>query len=130
MPRKYYPAVIYSDEARENFGVTFVDLPVNAGGASVESALLDAELVFQEVVDDLIAEGEKIPEPSNPANIPEDIREGSIAVSLVPVNLKGKSQRISVTLDEELIQRIDAVASNRSAFLAASALEALRKSPQ
>jgi predicted RNase H-like HicB family nuclease len=44
-------------------------------------------------------------------------------IALLPLNSKAK--RYSVTLDEALVARIDAVANNRSAFLEAAARQAL-----
>ena len=50
-----------------------------------------------------------------------------VALLLAPVELPGRSLRFSVTLDENLVERIDAVTSNRSAFLADAARAELRR---
>ncbi|MDE0717201.1 MAG: type II toxin-antitoxin system HicB family antitoxin [Rhodospirillaceae bacterium] len=120
MPRRLYPAIVHSDDGK-TFGVSFVDFPVHAGGNSVEAAIADAEIVIAEVVNSLVQTKTPIPQPTAIAEIPAADREGAELVSLVPVHLPGKSRVISVTLDEELVARIDAVAPNRSGFLAEAA---------
>ena len=55
------------------------------------------------------------------------MREGMLCVSLVPVSLPGRSKRVAITLPEDLIERIDATASNRSRFLAEAAEDRLRR---
>ena len=120
MPRRLYPAIVHTDDG-ETFGVSFVDFPVHAGGNSVEAAVADAEIVIAEVVEDLLRSREPVPSATAISNIPSGDRDGAELVTLVPVHLPGKSRVISITLDEELIARIDAVASNRSGFLAEAA---------
>lgn len=41
--------------------------------------------------------------------------------TLVPVSIPGKARRVNVTLDEALLEEIDAVTDNRSRFLAEAA---------
>ena len=120
MPRKLYPAIVHSDDGK-TFGVSFVDFPVHAGGASIEAAIADAEIVIAEVVEDLLRSEAPIPRATAVADISAEDRDGAELVTLVPVHLPGKSKVISITLDEELIARIDAVATNRSGFLAEAA---------
>ena len=120
MPRRLYPAIVHSDDGK-TFGVSFVDFPVHAGGNSVEAAIADAEIVIAEAVDFILQSEAPIPRPTAIADIPAEDRESAELVSLVPVHLPGRSKVISVTLDEELIARIDAVAPNRSGFLAEAA---------
>ena len=121
MPRKLYPAIVHGDDGGKTFGVSFVDFPVHAGGSSIEAAIADAETVIAETVDFLLQTEAPIPRPTAVADIPAEDRDGAELVSLVPVHLPGRSRVISVTLDEELIARIDAVAPNRSGFLAEAA---------
>lgn len=124
MPRRLYPAIVHTDDGK-TFGVSFVDFPVHAGGASVEAAIADAEIVIAEVVEDLLRSKSPVPPATAIADIPAEDRDGAELVTLVPVHLPGKAKVISVTLDEELIARIDAVATNRSGFLAEAARERL-----
>ena len=99
---------------------------MHAGGDSAEAAIADAEIVIAEVVDELLRSKEPVPGPSAVADIPAEDRDGAEFATLVPVHLPGKSKVISITLDEELIARIDAVAANRSGFLAEAARARLR----
>ena len=80
----------------------------------MEAATAAAEVVIAEV-------GADIPGATPVADIPAEDRADADGVALVPVHLPGRAKAISVTLDEGLIDRIDAVASNRSAFLAEAA---------
>ena len=120
MPRRLYPAIVHTDDGR-TFGVSFVDFPVHAGGASVEAAIANAETVIAEVVEDLARVKAPIPPATAVAEIPAAERKGAELVTLVPVHLPGRSRVISITMDEELIARIDAIATNRSGFLAEAA---------
>ncbi len=120
MPRKFYPAVVHSDDGG-TFGVSFVDFPVHGGGGSVEAAVADAETVIAEVIASLLESGTPVPRPTAVSDIPAADREGAELIALVPVNLPGRSRVVSITLDEDLIARIDAVAPNRSGFLAEAA---------
>ena len=120
MPRRLYPAIVHTDDGK-TFGVSFVDFPVHAGGASVEAAIADAEAVIAEVIEDLLRSKAPIPGATAVADVPEEDRDGAALVTLIPAHLPGKSKVISITLDEELIARIDAVATNRSGFLAEAA---------
>jgi metal-responsive CopG/Arc/MetJ family transcriptional regulator len=44
-----------------------------------------------------------------------------VTVALVPVTLPGRAHRVNITMDEGLLHEIDAVADNRSRFLADAA---------
>ena len=125
MPRRLYPSIMHSDDGR-TFGISFVDFPVHAGGDSAEAAVADAEIVIAEVVASLLESGTPIPRPTAIADIPAEDRNGAALIALVPVHLPGKSRVVSITLDEDLIARIDAVAPNRSGFLAEAARARLR----
>lgn len=120
MPRKLYPAIVRTDDGK-TFGVSFVDFPVHAGGDSVEAAIADAEVVIAEVVEEQLRTKVSVPNATAVADIPrEDLADAEL-VTLVPVHLPGKSRVISITMDEELVARIDAVATNRSGFLTEAA---------
>ena len=123
--RRHYPAIVHGGSG-EPWGLSFVDLPVHVGGRTLEAAVADAETVLAEVVEDLARNREAIPAPTPVDDIPQDNRGGSVGVTLVAVDLPGRARAISITLDEDLIRRIDAVAPNRSAFLAEAARTRLR----
>ncbi len=117
MPRIFYPAILYPADSNGLHGVVVPGIAVNASGPDSQSALAEAALVLQEVVDDLRADGLDAPAPQDAGELDAD--GGTIV--LLPVILPGRTVRINVTMDEELIRRIDAIAPNRSGFLARAA---------
>lgn len=122
MQSTFYPAILYPADASGLHGALVPGANVNASGASAEAALSDAAAILQEVIDDLTADGET---PPAPADIAAMELEGGTLV-MIPAILPTKTVRVNITLPDSLVQRIDAVAPNRSAFLAESALQRLR----
>ena len=122
MATTFFPAILYPVDTDGLFGVEVPGININASGDTQESALNDAAGMLQDVVDDLSAAGEAIPAPVTVGAL--DLTGGTLA--MIPANLPSKTVRINVTLPDHLVQRIDAIAPNRSAFLAQSALERLR----
>ena len=118
--RRHYPAILHGGDG-ESWGLSFVDLPVHALGATMEAAVADAEALLAEAVADLSQAKKDVPAPTPVADIPAVERDGAVGVALIAVHMPGRARAISITLDEDLIDRIDAVASNRSAFLAEAA---------
>src|SRR5258706_2260640 len=114
-------------EPDSDYGVDFPDLPgCVTAGASVEEAqamaaeALAAHLAFLE------AEGRDIPAPRSLEAFRDD-PDRPRAIALL-VNLDTdllKPERINVSLPKSLIRRIDAVADNRSKFLADAAEQKL-----
>lgn len=126
--RRQYPALIHKD-TDSHFGVSFPDFPGCVAAASTpEEALDEATQALALHVAGMAEDGEAFPEPTPLLAAREDAyREGLIAVAVVTAIVPGRSKRVNITLDEGLIEEIDAVTSNRSAFLAAAAREALGK---
>ncbi len=122
MPVIYYPAILLPADAAGLHGVTVPGVNVNASGATVAEALADAMAILRDVLDDLAAAGQPLPAP---APVEEVAREGAFLV-LLPFARPERSVRVSVTLPADLVARIDAATSNRSAFLARWALHGLR----
>lgn len=116
MPRRLYPALVHTDDGTV-YGATLMDLHINAQGPTPEAALAEAEAIAAEAVPDLLAGG-PLPDPTPIASIPPEDRAECIAVSLVPVMVPGRAKRVQVTMDEDLLDRIDAATNNRSGFLA------------
>lgn len=119
MPRTLYPALVHTDDGRV-YGATIIDLHINAQGPTPEAALREAEEIAAEAIADLLADG-PLPEPTPIASIPPEDRADCVAVSLVPVLVPGRAKRVQVTLDEDLLARIDEATNNRSGFLAEAA---------
>lgn len=119
-----YPAVI--ERAGEGYSVFFPDLPgCTSAGSTVLEAALSAEEALSGHIVETVAHGEDIPAPSDLSEIEHDPEVEEVARILVRTNLPGKSVRVNVTMDEGLLDAIDRVAGNRSAFLAEAARDRL-----
>lgn len=111
MARRYYPAQIEQDG--EAFGVWFQDFPgCVSGGATLDEALDGAHEALALHVAGMIEDGDALPPASDMTKA-----AGSTAVYPIGVTLPGRKRRFNVSLDENLVAAIDAIASNRSAFL-------------
>ena len=89
---------------------------------------MKAELALGFHIDAMAKDGDTIPEPSDIANIEPVEGADDVARVLVRVDRPAKVARVLVSIDENLLRRIDAVASNRSAFLASAAWSKLAES--
>lgn len=115
----------------DNFGVSFPDLPgCIAEGRTQQDALANAADAVAFHVEGLLAGGEAIPVPRELDDLradPEfsDDFAGAELLALVPVTLPGRSIRINLTMDENLLAAIDRAAersgATRSGFLADAA---------
>ncbi len=124
MPAAYYPAVI--DRSASGFGVSFPDFPgCVAAGATPSEAALNAEAALALHVEAMVKDKDALPDPS-PIEAVEPV-EGAddIARILVRVDVPVKVERVLISLDANLLRAIDAVASNRSAWIADAARAAL-----
>lgn len=72
----------------------------------------------------MLEDGDEIPQASELETID---REDAVTVLMISANLPGKNKKLSITLDEHLIEAIDAVAGNRSGFLAEAARHELAR---
>jgi predicted RNase H-like HicB family nuclease len=129
MTTKFYPALIHKDRASD-YGISFHDFPgcISAGATLQECLAMGAEaLAFH--IEGMIEDGDSIPAPTELAAVERAARKdrelarGLVAVQMVPANLPGRVIRLSVSMDEELVKRIDAVSGThgRSRFLADAA---------
>ena len=69
----------------------------------------------------MLSDGEELPEPTPLEALAARRLPRPATIALVPVMLPGKAQRVNITMDEALLDEIDAVADNRSRFLAEAA---------
>lgn len=136
MARAFYPVAIIGPITPDHaFSAIFPDLlGCNSAGDSAEDAFANAVEAVTEHLGLLAEEGDHIPAPSSleeaRAMVEADAQPGDgpvVALLLAPVEMPGRALRLNVTLDENLVQRIDAVTSNRSAFLADAARAELRR---
>ena len=117
----HYPAVIDKDPDSD-FGVVFPDFPgCVSAGSTLDEAVLGAHEALAGHVALMVADGDPLPEPTPLEAVAEDREASTVAVSLVSIALPGKMQRVNITMDEGLLDEIDAIADNRSRFLAEAA---------
>lgn len=132
MTVRYYPAVIAA--AGNGFGVVFPDFPGCVTlGATVAQAAREATEALALHVEGMAEDKEPLPSPTSiDAPLPDWASEsvGGTRV-LVPVEVSARAARVNITLDEALLGRIDAAASEggftRSGFLAQAAREKLAR---
>jgi predicted RNase H-like HicB family nuclease len=109
-------------EPDTDFGVNFPDFPgcITAGRTMDEAYRLAAEaLAFH--VEGMTEDGESLPQPSTLEAVMADPENQDAVPFMVPLAMTPKVVRVNVTIDESLLRAIDAVAPNRSAFLAEGA---------
>jgi len=123
-----YIGLMYKDPDSD-FSVCFPDFPgcVTAGTTLEDAWHMAAEaLAFH--IDGMRSGGEPIPEPSTADEIKADPENDGALLFLVEVpDPPGRSQRINVTLPEDLIAAIDRTTKNRSRFLAEAGRERLAR---
>lgn len=132
---RFYPAIVTKDEGGAYIAQA-IDLDnVFSEGATPEEAIANAGDALAAVLDVMTEHGDKIPEPT-PIDMAEAMRRtyGDIVtmVYLKAPPPRTKATKISVTIDEELLRRIDAAVGNygRSEFLAKAAREKLARETQ
>lgn len=121
-----YVAYIRKDPDSD-YGVEFPDLPgcITAGRTVEEARAMAAEALAAHVTL-LQADKEPVPAPRAMDALLADPDRGDAVMVLVDLDVDLlKPERINVMLPKALIQRIDAVADNRSRFLADAAERAL-----
>jgi DNA-binding protein YbaB len=69
----------------------------------------------------MVADGDPLPEPTPLESVAKKRDASTVAITLVSVALPGKLQRVNITIDEALLDEIDAMADNRSRFLTEAA---------
>ncbi|GAA0591515.1 type II toxin-antitoxin system HicB family antitoxin [Caenispirillum bisanense] len=122
-----YPVVIETGEAG-GFGAFFPDLPgCAAAGETVEDCFVDAQQALALHLKGMAEDGETFPRPTLLQEVEADADIQVAAILLATASVAGRTARINITIDTTLLSAIDAVTTNRSAFLADAALEALRR---
>lgn len=80
-------------------------------------------------VESMVDDGDPLPDPSAPDAMPDwlDPRETTVVTHLlVPVDIPGRSVRLNVTMDENLLQRADRAASQHGLTRSGMLAEAVR----
>lgn len=128
MARRYFPALIHKDEA-SSFGISFPDVPgCISAGDSLEECLAAGEQALNFHLEGLAEANHPIPNPSHlpavSAAAHRDDDDGTLfAVQMVPAFLPGKAVRVTLTMPEHLLARIDAASGSyeRSGWIAEAA---------
>ena len=120
MKQVIYPGVVEKDDDSD-YGIWFPDFPgcVSAGD-TVEAAVKGGREALQLHIQGMIEDKEDIPSATQIEKV-NHAHSRVAAVVLVPVSIPGKAARVQVTMDEHLLAEIDAIADNRSGFLAEAA---------
>lgn len=114
-------------EDKSDYGVDFPDFPgcVTAGSTLEEARLMAVEALTGHVAV-MRAEGEEIPAPSQLDDVMKDPHNSDVVGFVVSIpDQEARAKRVQVTLPEDLLEQIDAVTDNRSAFLARAARKEL-----
>lgn len=124
-----YIALVRKD-ADSDFGVEFPDFPgCVTAGTTIEEARRMAAEALELHVQGMIEDGDRLPAPSLlPAIMADPANSDAVAFIVTLTEAAGGNVRVSITLSERLLRRIDARAKNRSAFLARAAEKALSES--
>jgi predicted RNase H-like HicB family nuclease/uncharacterized protein (DUF1778 family) len=127
MALNWYWAVI--ERTNEGYFAHLPDLPgpTARGDTDKEALVLLAEFA-DDHVGDLIADGHQVPAASNEPERDPEVEEWGRAI--VPVEVPGTTIRVSLSIDQALLKRIDRAAERvgetRSGFIAGAALQRIR----
>src|SRR5262245_18603220 len=101
--RAFYPAVI-DKEPDSDFGVVFPDFPgCVSAGRTLDEAVRGAHEALAGHVALMVADGDKLPPPTPLEEVAAARDATTVAITLVPVTLPGKAQRINITMDQGLL---------------------------
>ncbi|WP_416358206.1 type II toxin-antitoxin system HicB family antitoxin [Aureimonas phyllosphaerae] len=113
------------------YGVSFPDLPgATSSGTTIDEALERAEAALAGHVETMVAAGIDLPTLRSVEDLRADHEfhedfAGAVVVAMVDVEMPGRAKRYNISMDERLMDRIDARAQSfgesRSGFLAAAA---------
>ncbi len=112
-----YTAFILKDD--DGYTVVFPDLPGCMTVADTfDEAFAAARSVLPGYLDTMRLEGMDIPEPTpfEKAAPDDEDRDAVAGKLLVPVRMPGKMVRTNITIDAYLLECIDRMTTNRSAF--------------
>jgi predicted RNase H-like HicB family nuclease len=129
-----YIAVVHKD-AKSDFGVSFPDFPgCVTAGSSIDEAKDMAYDALSLHIKGMLEDGESIPVSSKLEDIMADPDySDAIAILVVTVSeTKHRSVRVNITVPEDMLRKIDAVAKkrgmSRSSFLVNAAQNAIESS--
>jgi predicted RNase H-like HicB family nuclease len=128
---EFYVAILERNKEGEIFA-SLPDLPgVIAAGATAGEALAFAVEFANDYVRDLVENGHAVPAARSLDAIEADPEFIELARVLIPVEVPGKNVKISLSVDEALLRRIDRAAERvgmtRSGFFATAAYDKIRE---
>lgn len=123
-----FVGIIHKEEDSD-YGVCFPDFPgCVTAGTTMQEAFDMAGEALQGHIDVMHEYREELPQ--HPLTLDEarvhEFALDAVTFFMIDADLPIKSKRINITLDERLIEEIDAISQNRSGFLAEAAREKLR----
>ncbi|HEY4940884.1 MAG TPA: type II toxin-antitoxin system HicB family antitoxin [Rhizomicrobium sp.] len=140
MAKKWYRAFVYQnpgDGPDDGWDVIFRDFPgCVSQGDTREDALSNGKEALALHLEGMVAEGLELPEGGIKPNDPDprwilEIKMQNPVYQFLEMDVPGKSTRINITMDEALINRLDAAASSegttRSGYLAQAVREKLQR---
>jgi predicted RNase H-like HicB family nuclease len=121
MNRAGYGALFYRQE--DGVGVAFPDLPgCVTVGRDTKEAVLRAEEALGLHLEGMVSDGEVPPGAATPLDRLEPDAEGELVGRLWIIPRLSRSVRVTITMDQALLARVDQVASDtgatRSGFIA------------
>ena len=130
---KNYIALIEVGNKKTAWGVVFPDLPgCFSAGDDYDSAVKNAHEALAFHIRSMTEDGEQIPEPRTLERIMAEWKDWTewkknynfivAGITLLPAY---RTEKVLISMESDLIARIDRAAKNRSAFLAAAARMAL-----
>jgi len=119
MPATYYPAII--DRSASGYGASFPDFPgCIANGATINEAAMNAEAALALHVEGMVKDKDALPAPSTLDDVGLDGPD-DVACVLIRVDAPARVERVLISIDTNLLAAIDAIAPNRSAWMADAA---------
>lgn len=115
----HYVGVIHK-EGKSDYGVSFPDFPgCITAGETIEKAYQMAHEALSFHIKGMREDGEIIPKPTSFEKLKKhaSMKEALMTI-MVEVHPESKPQRVHLLLDEWLLNRIDGITKNRSAFIA------------
>jgi predicted RNase H-like HicB family nuclease len=125
---EFYVAILARNSEGEIFA-TVPDLPGANSAAVTEGEALDLVIEFaDDYVRDLLEGGHPVPPPRRLSEIA--VEEGEMGRALIPVDIPGKSVKVTLSIDEAVLARADraakALGESRSGFFASAVLKRIR----
>ncbi len=138
MVQRIYPARVYRSDKTGEFSLMFPDLDgcISAGDDLTACLINGAQALaghialMSEDADDIPSPSDLLARVAEQPRLDADDQIGLVGVFPITVTLPGKSIRLSISMEEELVKQIDVVAGpmKRSQFLASAAWEKLAAS--